>query len=418
MQPYLDGETPADDDARVPARRPVPGGTTRTWSRSCATSTATRSTSRAARSRTARADAGSHVGRCTTSASTPSRATTLLALRDARADAARAPGAARAAARARTRDPDPRLRHRAAGARGQHARGPRGCRAIAWPRGEVGDRSPIAWEPGGTVTRCSCSRGPCVVEERDFMLRDRRDSSRHLRRGTASAWSSSRRTTRPTAPRATRTAGPGWTRDWPSWRRSRTSSACRSSPTSTRSGRPPRPPRSRDVLQIPAFLCRQTDLLRRRGRDRPAVNVKKGQFLAPRDMGNVVAKLAARRQRAGILLTERGTSFGYNNLVVDFRGLPIMRGARLSGRLRRDPQRAAAGRPRRRLAAASASTSRSSRAPRRPSASTASSSRCTTTRTRRRATARTRSRPRRSTALLTEVLAVREALGESGVAEQ
>ena len=70
------------------------------------------------------------------------------------------------------------------------------------------------------------------------------------------------------------------------------------------------------------------------------MNVKKGQFVAPRDMGNVVEKIRATGSE-DILLTERGTSFGYNNLVVDFRGLPIMRGLRLSGRLRRDPLGAA-----------------------------------------------------------------------------
>ncbi len=79
-----------------------------------------------------------------------------------------------------------------------------------------------------------------------------------------------------------------------------------------------------DVLQVPAFLCRQTDLVLACARSGRPVNVKKGQFLAPRDMQNVVDKLRS----AGcedILLTERGTSFGYNNLVVDFRSLPIMR---------------------------------------------------------------------------------------------
>lgn len=79
-----------------------------------------------------------------------------------------------------------------------------------------------------------------------------------------------------------------------------------------------------DVLQIPAFLCRQTDLLRAAAATGRAVNVKKGQFLSPPEMGNVVAKLEA----AGcdrILITERGTTFGYNNLVVDFRGLPQLR---------------------------------------------------------------------------------------------
>jgi 2-dehydro-3-deoxyphosphooctonate aldolase (KDO 8-P synthase) len=79
-----------------------------------------------------------------------------------------------------------------------------------------------------------------------------------------------------------------------------------------------------DVLQIPAFLCRQTDLLLAAGGTGKPVNVKKGQFLAPQDMANVVEKLRAAGNR-GILLTERGTSFGYHNLVVDMRGLLIMR---------------------------------------------------------------------------------------------
>lgn len=79
-----------------------------------------------------------------------------------------------------------------------------------------------------------------------------------------------------------------------------------------------------DILQIPAFLCRQTDLLHEAALTGKAVNVKKGQFLAPQDMKNVVNKL----REAGnenILLTERGATFGYNNLVVDMRSLPIMR---------------------------------------------------------------------------------------------
>ena len=79
-----------------------------------------------------------------------------------------------------------------------------------------------------------------------------------------------------------------------------------------------------DVLQIPAFLCRQTDLLIECAKSGRAVNVKKGQFLAPADAQNIVSKMRA----AGcekLLLTERGASFGYNNLVVDFRSFPIMR---------------------------------------------------------------------------------------------
>ena len=79
-----------------------------------------------------------------------------------------------------------------------------------------------------------------------------------------------------------------------------------------------------DVLQVPAFLCRQTDLLLACGRTGKPVNLKKGQFVAPRDMGNAVEKILS-TGNTGILLTERGTSFGYNNLVVDYRGLAIMR---------------------------------------------------------------------------------------------
>lgn len=79
-----------------------------------------------------------------------------------------------------------------------------------------------------------------------------------------------------------------------------------------------------DILQIPAFLCRQTDLLMAAAETGRTVNVKKGQFLAPWDMKNVVRKLETSGAR-NILLTERGTSFGYNALVVDFRSLPQMR---------------------------------------------------------------------------------------------
>lgn len=79
-----------------------------------------------------------------------------------------------------------------------------------------------------------------------------------------------------------------------------------------------------DVLQVPAFLCRQTDLLLAVARSGRVANVKKGQFLAPGDMKNVVEKMESAGCRR-LLLTERGTTFGYNNLVVDMRSLPIMR---------------------------------------------------------------------------------------------
>ncbi len=79
-----------------------------------------------------------------------------------------------------------------------------------------------------------------------------------------------------------------------------------------------------DILQIPAFLCRQTDLLIAAGQTGRAVNIKKGQFVSPNDIRNAAAKVASTGNN-NILVTERGTSFGYNNLVVDMRGLEIMR---------------------------------------------------------------------------------------------
>src|SRR5579863_8226950 len=79
-----------------------------------------------------------------------------------------------------------------------------------------------------------------------------------------------------------------------------------------------------DILQIPAFLCRQTDLLLEAGRTGRIVNIKKGQFVAPQDMARAAEKVAS-TGNSQILLTERGSSFGYHNLVVDMRGLKIMR---------------------------------------------------------------------------------------------
>lgn len=80
-----------------------------------------------------------------------------------------------------------------------------------------------------------------------------------------------------------------------------------------------------DILQIPAFLCRQTNMLLAAAKTGKIVNVKKGQFLAPWDMKNIVEKIESAGNR-NILLTERGVSFGYNTLVSDFRAIPVMRG--------------------------------------------------------------------------------------------
>jgi 2-dehydro-3-deoxyphosphooctonate aldolase (KDO 8-P synthase) len=81
-----------------------------------------------------------------------------------------------------------------------------------------------------------------------------------------------------------------------------------------------------DILQIPAFLCRQTDLLLEAGKTRLAINIKKGQFVSPSDFAHAAEKVASTGNHQ-IILTERGSSFGYNNLVVDMRGLPIMAAA-------------------------------------------------------------------------------------------
>jgi len=79
-----------------------------------------------------------------------------------------------------------------------------------------------------------------------------------------------------------------------------------------------------DVIQIPAFLCRQTDLLLEAGRSGAVVNIKKGQFLSPWDIGHALEKVASTGNHR-ILVTERGSTFGYNNLVVDIRGLAVMK---------------------------------------------------------------------------------------------
>ena len=79
-----------------------------------------------------------------------------------------------------------------------------------------------------------------------------------------------------------------------------------------------------DALQVPAFLCRQTDLILAASETGKPVNVKKGQFLAPWDVKNIIDKFTS-TGNTNLFITERGTSFGYNNLVVDFRGLPLMR---------------------------------------------------------------------------------------------
>ena len=100
----------------------------------------------------------------------------------------------------------------------------------------------------------------------------------------------------------------------------------RSSPISTSRAQAEPAAEVADILQIPAFLCRQTDLLMAAGRTGRIVNIKKGQFVAPHDIHRAAEKVASTGNRQ-VVLTERGSSFGYNNLVVDMRGLKIMRDA-------------------------------------------------------------------------------------------
>jgi 3-deoxy-8-phosphooctulonate synthase len=102
-----------------------------------------------------------------------------------------------------------------------------------------------------------------------------------------------------------------------------------------------------DILQIPAFLCRQTDLIEAAAATGQIVNLKKGQFLSPAEMGQVVEK-ARRAGAEKILLTERGTTFGYNNLVADMRSIPMMKRS-VSGDFRRDAFGAIARRRRRQI---------------------------------------------------------------------
>jgi 2-dehydro-3-deoxyphosphooctonate aldolase (KDO 8-P synthase) len=165
--------------------------------------------------------------------------------------------------------------------------------------------------------------GPCVVEDRDFMLRVADEVQQVCERhGTGFAFKSS-------FDKANRSSGdsmrgPGMDEGLATLAAVKEASGVpvitdihetwQAAPTAEVA----------DVLQIPAFLCRQTDLLRAAAATCRAVNVKKGQFLSPPEMGNVAAKLEAAGCEA-ILLTERGTTFGYNNLVVDFRGLLQLR---------------------------------------------------------------------------------------------
>ena len=174
----------------------------------------------------------------------------------------------------------------------------------------------------GNELKLAVIAGPCQLESRAHAF-DMAGALRRSATGWMSVWSTRPASTRPTAPAPLRRAAWAW--------RMR----CPSSPDiRTRFGVPvltdvherdqcAAVAQAVDVLQIPAFLCRQTDLLVAAAHTGKAVNVKKGQFLAPQDMKNVIAKITG-AGNPNVLVTERGVSFGYNTLVSDMRALPIM----------------------------------------------------------------------------------------------
>ena len=165
--------------------------------------------------------------------------------------------------------------------------------------------------------------GPCAMESRDHALEMAAALKEIAAQARASGSSTSRPSTRRTGPRSPAPAASASTRRCRSSPRSRRGSACRCVTDVHENDQCAAVGEVVDILQIPAFLCRQTDLLVAAARTGRVVNVKKGQFLAPWDMANVAAKVTG-AGNPNVMLTERGASFGYNTLVSDMRSLPIM----------------------------------------------------------------------------------------------
>ena len=164
--------------------------------------------------------------------------------------------------------------------------------------------------------------GPCQLESRAHAL-EVAGALKEIAGRLKSASSTRPPSTRPTAPRARPRAALGWRRRLPIFAEIRSSLGL---PVLTDVHEPAQcaeAAQAVDVLQIPAFLCRQTDLLLAAAATGKVVNVKKGQFLAPWEMANVVSKITG-GGNPNVLVTERGASFGYNTLVSDMRALPIM----------------------------------------------------------------------------------------------
>jgi 2-dehydro-3-deoxyphosphooctonate aldolase (KDO 8-P synthase) len=165
--------------------------------------------------------------------------------------------------------------------------------------------------------------GPCVVEDRDFMLRTARTIQEICaRHGVGLVFKSSFDKANRSSGASVR--GPGMDEGLATLAAVKEATGVPVVTDIHESWQAEPTAAVADVLQIPAFLCRQTDLLAAAAATGRVVNVKKGQFLSPPEMGNVVRKLEADGCER-ILVTERGTTFGYNNLVVDFRGLPQLR---------------------------------------------------------------------------------------------
>ena len=166
--------------------------------------------------------------------------------------------------------------------------------------------------------------GPCVIENESMVMKTAETLADQSATISACRSSSSAVTTRPTAPHATVFAVPGLKRGLAILAKVKRKFGLPILTDVHEIDHCKPAAEVADVLQIPAFLCRQTDLVQAAARTKRCVNVKKGQFLAPWDMRNVIDKITAAGGR-NIMLTERGSSFGYNNLVADMRSIVMMR---------------------------------------------------------------------------------------------
>ena len=214
------------------------------------------------------------------------------------------------------------------------------ARSRADEREPAHDRGPLARPRRGATALPD--RRPVRDREPDPPHRGRRARQGDHRTSSASPSSSRRASTRPTARASARTGGPAWSAASRSSPRCASATACPSSPTSTRPRRSSAAAAVADVLQIPAFLCRQTDLVRRGRGHRQDRQHQEGPVHGPLGHEGASCEKAASTGNRRIMVTERGFTFGYNNLVVDMRSFPVLRVLRLPGRLRRHPQRAAA----------------------------------------------------------------------------